>query len=202
MRRARVWIALASALMLGACSFSAERPLFGPDAGAHPFADNTLVEMRSGGRTSDVQRMVFRVAGGGYDIAEPPPGKGLMRGLVFVPVEATPFEDYVLQFPMDEDSPGVAFAFVWRTRDRYRMILDPNEFRSSPAARAWLAAHCNWRPDSDCVFTAAADVLAFHSLFVTPIYIREDKAPGRFYELAPIAVVHGRKRPPPSPAPR
>jgi hypothetical protein len=194
----RGWI-LAAALLLGGCSFAAERPLFGPEMGAHPFADRSVVEMRHRGRAEESERLVFRIADGGYDLGAPPFGKPMMQGLLFIPVEATPYEDYVLQMQERADAPRVVFGFVWRSRDRYRMILDPDEFNERPAARDWLAARCRPSLRSDCVFTGAADVLAFHRDFVAPIYVRWDKAPNFYYELVTMAVLRGDKTPPAPP---
>lgn len=170
---------LAAALALAGCAFSADTPLFSPEDAVFPIADGAIVEMRDPEHVDEIERLRFRATPSGYIIEEPgaAEGAGDDRPVLFVAVQETPEEDYIIVLPQDGPGSGANFAFAWRAADGLHLISNPREFEDTPDARAWLDAHTETLSYGERRFTRREDVLAFHRDFIAPRFVRGGATP-------------------------
>jgi hypothetical protein len=168
------------AVIVGACSFSSEEPLFRARDAAAPIRDGAQFAWIEGGKASEQRSLLFRREGRAYVIS--PVGRSDERPMhaMFIPIRGTREEDYVVQTRFDEDA--IAYAFLWRHGDGYRMIVNLRAFGEKAPDVAGL---CTLRQYAECAFTEREALLRFYRAYVLPAFVRGGTTPDEYMELRP-----------------
>lgn len=175
--RAGVLCALA---LLGACAFGSDQELFSVSDAAQPFADGArFTWVESGGERLDV---VFRRdADGRYTIA-PTSGEDPLPGVLFVPIASTPEEDYVAQLRFNTDNDGVVYAFLWRTAEGYRVVVDPGQLTPDDELSA-ADPYCTWQTYQGCGLSSREDAFGVYGALIYPRFVVGAQTPEGYIDL-------------------
>lgn len=175
----RAALALAAALLLAACAFWSERPLFEPHEAAAPFADGarfTWIPEREQGR----EEVVYRRVGAEYEIAQidhadDPPIRAL-----FIAVPSTPEDDYIVQAKLGYSEDTRAIAFMWPIEGGHRFIVAPRALGS--ISRERLDALCRPQPSGECRFESREQVLAVYEEIIYPLFVASEATPADYID--------------------
>src|SRR5262249_45825225 len=110
------------ALVLSACAFSSEEPLFAARDAATPIRDGAQFAWIEGGESSEQRSLLFRRDGRAYVVEAVGRSADRPMRALFVPIRETREDDYIVQTQFDDDA--VAYAYLWRRGDGYRMIVN------------------------------------------------------------------------------
>lgn len=179
----RTALAVCAALLLSACAFASERPLFDENEAVSPFADGARFIWLEDGE-GDGQTVVYHRIGRAYDVAPKRGGETPLR-VIFIDVPDTPEEDYVAQVRLRADEPMRAYAFLWRTEQGWRIVAAPGAFAEDSPAQALMRTLCAARPNNECHFARREDVLTFYHDAVHPIFVAGDARPEDFMDQIP-----------------
>lgn len=182
--KARSACALALAAALGACAFWSDKPLFSADEAAAPIADGAQFGWFENERQEQV--VVYRRAGAGYAVVPVDEDEEPMQ-VMFVPVSATPEEDYIAQAVTRPDETSRFYAFMWRTDVGYRLLSAPSAAANNALGEAALAKHCAARPSGECRFARAEDVIAFYLEAIHPAFVVAGETPSDYIDQIPVA---------------
>ncbi len=182
---ARALFAICAALLLASCAFTSESPFFTVADAAYPFADGARLIWREQPSGEEEAVITFAREGGAYAIhsdAEDEP----MRDVLVVPIAETAEEDYIVQIRQE----GAAmYAFLWRTREGYRLFADPGEFSMEEAGARRLARYCALAQYHECRFGSSASLRRLYRALVWKRFVRGAEAPGSYIELLPMSAV-------------
>lgn len=186
--RVRV-IVMALALVVSGCAFSSEHPLFADADGEALFGETQTLSWhdRSEGDAFNIR---FDRRGEGYIMNRvDEPDERPLRA-IFVPIPDTPEQDYVAQVRLGSpsDSDGVAYAFLWREGDGYRVFADPLGFDGDRQAPAASSQFCHPMPQGECQFASRADLLGYYKQMIYPRFVHAHATPASYIDLgAPLA---------------
>lgn len=155
------------ALALGACAFSSAYPFFEEGEGVAALGEGGAYVLFESGERKDV---FYQRAGAGYELASTVKGDAPLH-VVFVPLEDTPQEDYVLQITPSPGEDARAYAFMWRADAEWIIATAPNVFAADSAGRALLTEFCAERPHGECQFSRREDLLAFYHRAIWPAFV-------------------------------
>lgn len=177
---------LAVALVVSGCAFSAEHPLFSDSDAELLFGETQTLSWhdRSEG---DVFNIRFDRAGQGYIMnrVDEPDERPLHA--TFVPIADTPEQDYVAQVQLGASpgEEGVAYAFLWREGDGYRVFADPMGFNADRQAPEGSGQFCRPMRQGECQFASRADLLGYYKQIVYPRFVHDHAAPANYIDLGP-----------------
>ncbi len=160
------FLALLTALALGACAFSSEQAFFSDADAAEPFEDGSRFEWRA--PEDSPLTVVFHRVGAGYTVTELSGDGGPMTGVLLVAVPETPQEDYIVQWTSESDQQQRAYAFMMRAGDGYRVFSDPASFEERGDGPKPADAYCERRAYGECVFNSRSDLLAYYQAIAYP----------------------------------
>ncbi len=175
MRRGIVALGL---LLLSACSFASENPLFNESEGVAVFGQRQVMrwtEQPSG----DIERIAFARQGNAYLMA--PTGEDERIRVFFAPIAETPEDDYVAQTRIDPEGQGIVYAFVWRTADGFRVISTPASVGEDGATSPF----CTALAYQQCEFKRREDVIGYYRESVYPRFVAGSEMPASYIDLTP-----------------
>lgn len=184
--RIHLIVGLAAALALSACVFSSQQQFFTEAEAAHPFGDGSRYRWVEDGDSENV--LVFHHNNGAYDIDDVAGDEeDGMRNVLFVAVTETPEEDYILQWPAPDRGIGVAYAFVWRRGDSYRIASSPSGlFGRDDGKPSRADAYCTWRAYRECALASREELLRLYRELIYP-QIASGAVLAETVELRPLA---------------
>ncbi|MBL8552038.1 MAG: hypothetical protein JNJ73_18775 [Hyphomonadaceae bacterium] len=168
------------ACIVSACAFSSEAPLFSGREAALPIRDGAQFAWIEGENRSEQRSLMFRREGRGYVVVPVGRGEDKPMHAMFVAIRGTREEDYVVQTQFDDDA--VAYAFLWRRGDGYRMIVNLGAFGDKTPDVAGL---CEPKSYGECAFTSREAIVRFYRAYVLPAFVRGGAAPAEYMELQP-----------------
>lgn len=171
-------LALCATLILSACSFWSEQPLFDPHEATTPFANGAHFTWRADDGSEE--RIVYRRAGQGYQLS-PPGDEDEHIIAIFLPISSTPEDDYIIQVQMRRGEVVRAYAFMWRTETGHRFIVAPSAFRGE-TAEAELDELCAQRTSRECKLRRREDVLRLYREMVYPAFVVGNQTPANFMD--------------------
>lgn len=180
----RALLGLCAALLLAACAFWSERPLFADADAAHPFADGMRFVWRESG-SQQQQTIIFTRSGAGYvlqDIDEPDE-RPIQMMLIAVP--ETPENDFIAQVQLPNAEGARAYAFLWPHGEGYRLFAAPGALDALSAAEPVLVRHCAARPQGECQIASREGVEAIYAEAVYPAFVTGAATPRAYIELLP-----------------
>lgn len=180
----RAVVGLCAALLVAACAFWSERPLFADAEAAHPFADGARFVWRESG-SQQQQSIVFTRAGAGYVLQDENAPDEQPIQMMFIPVPATPEDDFIAQVKLPNAEGARAYAFVWPHGQGYRLFAAPSALDALSAAEPVLVRHCAARPQGECQVASREGVLAIYAEAVYPAFVTGAAAPRAYIELIP-----------------
>jgi hypothetical protein len=189
MRRALV--ASCAALLLASCAFGSERALFDEGEAVRPFADGAEFQIEEHPGSGDLERLVYRSNGAGYDVTEPGESERPLR-VLFVPIAETPEEDYIAQVRFDVDDPATAYAFLWRRGESYRILAAPGPLEESSSGRRALERRCTARPNSECALTSPRAVIDLYLEAIYEPFVRGGMSFHGMMEQTPVSAEKAR----------
>jgi hypothetical protein len=181
----RAAAAIALAAFLGACAFWSDGALFDESDAVAPIADGARflwVEDDAG----ETQTIVYRRVGAGYEFVAVNSDETPM-GVIFVEVRETPEEDYIAQVTLRPEDKSRAYAFMWRTDRGYRIVSAPRVLEDDERGAAALAQRCSARPNGECRFSGASDVVALYREAVYPAFVLTGDDPNDYIDQTPVA---------------
>lgn len=178
------YLALLTALALGACAFSSEQALFGEGEAAQPFADGARFAWRA--PDDDAMVVTFRREGAGYTLTEQGHPDQPMTGVVLVAVPETPQEDYIVQWASEPGRAERAYAFMVRVADGYRVFSDPASFEERGDGPKPAEAFCERRAYGECAFDSRSDLLAYYQAIAYPALAADATTMEGALELTPL----------------
>jgi hypothetical protein len=193
--RLRGLVAAALLLLISACAFHSDRPLFRESEAATPFADGARFLWREG-NDGEARTVVYRRVGRGYEIsAEEDTDDQVMRVLFIRANDMAPH--YILQVQMGADEPGRIYAFAWRTQTGLRIIAAPSVVRAVPTiGPLMMERNCVPSPNGECRLITRDNVLGIGSAAFRG-YALEPMTPEDYIDQTPIS--NNPSLPPPSP---
>lgn len=174
--------ALLTVALLNGCVFGAEAEFFSEADGAQVFADGAQFIWSESGSESQGFPVVFRREGGGRYALGPLENGDSIQGILFVPILATPEEDYIAQLRLRPGEDGVLFAFVWRRGDHYRLVVDPGRLTLDDDLSA-ADPYCRWQSYQTCEFTSREDVFGVYNALIHPRFVVGDETPESYLDL-------------------
>ncbi|MEZ6022004.1 MAG: hypothetical protein R3C16_00965 [Hyphomonadaceae bacterium] len=177
MKRALAGMTLA--LLLGACVFSSEAPLFSEDEAVTPFAEGVqFTWVENGGEGREV--VTYHRAGAAYQIG--PDGREEAIHALFIDLPETPEDDYIVQVRLRPEEPVRAYAYMWRIAGGYRTVASPGAFPKGSIGETAMQTKCMRMSMRECRFATAADVRAFYLEAVYPAFVVGDAIPGDYMD--------------------
>jgi hypothetical protein len=177
---------LIAALFLGACVYGSETPLFDESDAVPLFDDGQVVGWREG-PSGDAFDVRFDRNGRGYRLSRIGDLDAPMD-LLFVAIHETPADDYIAQLRLGRDgSSGVAYGFMWREGDGYRVLADPRAVdEDGPPPEA--ARYCREIGSSgECGFDRVADATGYYRAMLYDRFVVGGAEPMSYLDLgAPI----------------
>jgi hypothetical protein len=180
--RAGILIAL---VLLAGCAFGAETGLFNVRDAAQPFADGAHMRWIDSSEPEQQEVVFTRQSDGTYTLADANDPDEPIRGVLFVAIEDTPEEDYVVQFRLSTNEPAVVIAFLWRTGDRFRVVYSPGGLVAGDDLSA-ADPYCQWQTFQGCNIARRDDVFAVYRALIYPNFVAGDRTPESYLELAPL----------------
>jgi hypothetical protein len=161
-----IWIGALMAETPPAPSADEAAPLFNERDAAAAFGDGETVSWRN---DRGVRRVSFTPGGAGAYVATPD-GGGLGGFMIFIPVDATPEEDYVVQIVVpNEDVASVGYSFVLHKDGEYRSTGMLPLDQTPPEARAF----CSGRNTRWCEFRTGGNMIRYYRAAIYPQLIHE-----------------------------
>lgn len=175
---------LAALALLSACAFGSEQELFSAGDGAQPFADGDRWIWQESEDSGNRFDLVFdRDANGRYTVA-PTSGQEPIPGVLFVPIASTPEEDYVVQVRLNTEREGAVYAFLWRTADGFRLVVDPGRLTPDDNLSA-ADPYCEWQSYQGCGLSSREDVFGVYSALIHPRFVVGGETPESYVDLLP-----------------
>ena len=181
----RAWAGLAAGLLLAACAFWSERPLFGEEDGALPFDDGARFIWRENGNDEAAQEVVYHRAGRRYDVTPSAGGERPMR-VMFVDVPETAEEDYIAQVALPSEESVRLYAFMWRAEGGYRIIAAPRAFAGGSPGRRMMDRVCVTQRNGECQLGSRQKLMELYLNAVYPAFVVGDETPEDFMDQLPI----------------
>lgn len=173
----RGFIAL-GVLLLSACSFGSENPLFSESEGVALFGQRQVMRWTEH-PSGDIERIGFVQQGSAYLMA--PIGEEERIRVFFAPIVETPEDDYVAQARIDPEGQGVVYAFAWRTRAGFRVISTPTSVGEDGATSPF----CTALAYQQCEFKRREDVIGYYRESVYPRFVAGAETPASYVDLTP-----------------
>lgn len=174
--------ALASLALLGACAFGAERALFGDSDAVRPFADGAQFIWSESDDSGQRFPVTFALESGEHYTISSPANDEPMRGVLFVAIEDTPEEDYIAQLRLRTDEPGVLLAYLWRTAEGYRVVVDPGRLTPDDNLSA-ADPFCTWSSMSGCGLTSREGAFGVYRALIYPRFVVGGEEPESYVDL-------------------
>lgn len=178
------WLrALAVALALGGCAFGSDPGFFEETEGRQILGRGGTLAWTEYpvGNAFDV---LFESRGNFYLMTPPSVATDAPMAVLFVPIPETLEEDYFAQVEIDDLGSGVAYAFVWREGDSYRVLREPRAIVSAnngvvPSTEAF----CELGQYGQCGFESRDALLGYYMEFVYPQLVAGETEPGAYVEI-------------------
>jgi hypothetical protein len=179
-------IVVALALIVSGCAFSSEHPLFADSDAELLFGETQTLSWHDRSER-EVFNMRFDRVGQAYNMnrVDEPDERPLQA--TFIPIADTPEQDYVAQVRLNSSSgaEGVAYAFIWREGDGYRVFADPMGFSAERQAPEGSAQFCSPMRQGECQFASRADVLGYYKQMIYPRFVHAHATPASYIDLGP-----------------
>ncbi|MDX2237749.1 MAG: hypothetical protein NW203_09305 [Hyphomonadaceae bacterium] len=171
---------VAFALLASACAFSSAEPLFAARDAATPIRDGAQFAWIEGAETSEQRSLLFRRDGRAYVVEAVGRDEDRPMRAMFVPIRETREDDYIVQTEFDDDA--IAYAYLWRHGDGYRMIVNLRAFGEKAPDTTGV---CEPKQYGECAFSSREALERFYREHVLPGFVRGDARPAEFMELLP-----------------
>ncbi len=178
----RAFQALGLAVALSACVFSSEKALFSADQAVLPFMDGTVFRWTEVQDESTAFEVAFRRSGPrGYDLIPLKEPDDALRGILLIPIESTPEEDYIAQTPHDG---AYTYALMWRDGHDYRIVVDPGRIQEADPLPG-IEAFCEQRAYEECALADGDALLRLYQTLIYPRYVHDGEEPDSYITLTP-----------------
>lgn len=171
-------------VLVAACAFWSERPLFAGSEAVHPFADGARFIWREHGSEERIP-LTFTRNGDGYTLQDERAPDERPIEMMLVAVPETPEQDFIAQVTLPNGDTSRAYAYLWPVGGGYRVFAAPNALDQLAAAEATLAAHCIQRPQGECKIETREGVLAIYRGVIYPRFVAGGAAPSDYMDMVP-----------------